>query len=112
MATAAAIYGTREVPSARGQSASMIAIRSALIATIALALLAPGLFCLSAPLDADSLALAARRFADLDSAVRRDAIETLAFELALGWSVLFTALLWWRGGVIRVRLNPNPGQSA
>ena len=112
MATAPAIYGTHKVPSARGQSASMIACRSALIATSAIALLAPGLFCLSAPLDVDSLALTPRHFADLDAALRRDAIETLAFKLALGWSVLFTTLLWWRGGVIRVGLNPNPGKSA
>ena len=112
MATVAALYSVREAPSARGQSASMIAIRSALIATVALALLAPGLFCLSALLDLGSLEAAARRLADLDVAMRRDAIETLAFEFALVWSVLFTALLWWRGGMIRIGLNPNPGQSA
>ena len=57
----------------------------------------------------DSLADAGFRFAFHDDYLRRDALESLAFELAVAWLMIFLAILWWRGGVFRALANARTG---
>ena len=57
----------------------------------------------------DSLADAGFRFALHDDYLRRDALETLGFELAVAWLVIFLAILWWRGGVFRALAKAQTG---
>ena len=102
---------TRAAPIGRGDARHMLglAISSALMAigVQVVALLAWA--TLLVPHLTDSLADAGFRFAFHDDYLRRDALETLGFELSFAWLLTFLAILWWRGGVFRALSNPQAG---
>ena len=56
-----------------------------------------------------ALANAGLRFAFADNLIRRDFLETTAFEGLVLWTLLFLALLWWRTAALRRRTNQSTG---
>jgi hypothetical protein len=56
---------------------------------------------------ADFLAVTGARFAFADDFLRKDMLQDLAFETAFAWTLIFLAILWWRGGVLRALFNPS-----
>ena len=102
---------TRVAPIGNGDARHMLglALSSALMAigVQVVALLAWAMSLV--PHLTDSLADAGFRFAFHDDYLRRDALETLGFELAVAWVLIFLAILWWRGGVFRALANAQTG---
>ena len=98
-------------PIDRTEAAYMIglALSSALMAIGALVVALLVWVAVFVPHVTDSLADAGFRFAFHDDFLRRDALETLGFELLFAWLVTFLAILWWRGGVFRALYNPQAG---
>ena len=98
-------------PIGRAEAATMIclALSSALMA---IGVMVAGLLTWVAvfvPHLSNSLAVAGFNFAFHDDSLRRDALETLGFELAVAWLLIFLAILWWRGGVFRALANAQTG---
>ena len=95
----------------RAEAADMIglALSSALMAIGALVVALLSWVVVFLPHVTDSLADAGFRFAFHDDYLRRDALETLGFELTFAWLLIFLAILWWRGGVFRALSNPQAG---
>jgi hypothetical protein len=95
----------------RAEAATMIglALSSALVAIGALVVALLTWVLVFVPHVTDSLADAGFRFAFHDDYLRRDALETLGFELSFAWLLTFLAILWWRGGVFRDLSNPQAG---
>ena len=95
----------------RTEAATMIglALSSALMAIGALVFALLTWVVVFVPHVTDSLAVAGFRFAFHDDNLRRDALETLGFELSFAWLLTFLAILWWRGGVFRALSNPQAG---
>ena len=95
----------------RTEAATMIglALSSALMAIGALVVALLVWVMVFVPHVTDSLAVAGFRFAFHDDYLRRDALETLGFELTFAWLLIFLAILWWRGGVFRALSNPQTG---
>ena len=98
-------------PIGRTEAATMIglALSSALMAIGALVVALLAWVVVFLPHVTDSLADAGFRFAFHDDYLRRDALETLGFELTFAWLLIFLAILWWRGGVFRALSNPQAG---
>ena len=98
-------------PIGRTEAATMVglALSSALMALGALVVALLAWVVVFVPHVTDSLADAGFRFAFHDDYLRRDALETLGFELAVAWVLIFLAILWWRGGVFRALANAQTG---
>lgn len=86
-----------------------LAASSALMALGAEALVLLAGVLLLVPHLMNSIAAAGVRFASLDDLMRRSILEDLAFELVFGWTILFIAILWRRGGMIDALFNPSAG---
>ena len=107
------VSGARPMPSLRASSGlrpiapdgtaamARMAISSALKAIgVLVVLLLVGVW-LFVPHVSDSIARVGAGFAASDDGLRRDALRDLGFELTLAWALMFVAILWWRGGVVR-----------